>query len=78
MAQRSRGLTDRLLLRAWIEPAHERPLRVVILHRNERGGTKEEQTFADADSASAFVRTWLLRLERRWESGERPHGRREE
>lgn len=78
MDHRSRGLTDRLLVRAWIEPAHEQPLRVVILHRNEQADEDEERWFADAESASAFVRAWLLGLQRRWDSGERPYGRREE
>lgn len=73
MPHRSRSLTDRLLVRAWIEPHHERPLRVVIRHRSDEA-VEEEQAFVDATSAAAFVRAWLMGLLRRWESGERPEG----
>jgi hypothetical protein len=69
MPQRSRSLTDRLLVRAWIEPAHERPLRVVIRHRGDEA-VEEEQAFADPVSAAAFVRAWLMGLLSRWEGGE--------
>jgi hypothetical protein len=72
MTQRSRSLTDWLLLRAWIEPDHAQKLRVVVrspAHENEED--EEQQAFADAEGAAAFVRTWLHNLVRRWEGGER-------
>lgn len=72
MVHRSRSLTEFLSLRAWIEPDHERPLRVVIRRRGMApSDIGDEQAFADADSASAFIRTWLNGLVRRWEGGER-------
>lgn len=74
MPHRPRSLTDRLLLRAWIEPDHEQPLRVLIRHQRGVERTEEERAFADADRASSFVREWLLGLVRRWEGGEQPHG----
>jgi hypothetical protein len=74
----TRSLTDRLLLRAWIEPAHDQPLRVVISHRDAQGEVVEEQAFTDPVSAAACVRAWLTGFIRRWESGERPEGRGEE
>lgn len=66
------------MLRAWIEPAHERPLRVVISRHDEQGEVVEEQAFTDARTAAACVRTWLFAFIRRWERGERPDGHREE
>ncbi|MEX2230299.1 MAG: hypothetical protein WEB13_11755 [Dehalococcoidia bacterium] len=71
MVQRSRSLTDRLLLRAWIEPDHEHPLRVQIRHRSDPEAVEEEQAFADAASAATFVKVWLTGLVYRWEQGER-------
>jgi hypothetical protein len=60
---------DRLLIRAWIQPDHRRRLRVMVRTAPE---TKNEQqrAFADADSAAAFIRDWLLELPHRWERGE--------
>ncbi|MGE3856293.1 MAG: hypothetical protein AB7G21_04970 [Dehalococcoidia bacterium] len=78
MAPRTRSITGRLLLRAWIEPAHERPLRVVISRHDEQGEVVEEQAFTDVRTASACVRTWLSAFVRRWERGEQPDGHREE
>jgi hypothetical protein len=78
MTNASRVLTDRLLLRATITPGRRPALRVVILHQHEPGQEEEQRGFADAQSAAAFVQTWLEGLERRWEHGERSHGRREE
>lgn len=78
MAQRTRSVTGRLLLRAWIEPAHEVPLRVVISRHDEQDEVLEEQAFTDAASAAACVRTWLTGFLRRWERGERPDAGREE
>ena len=40
-------MTGRLLLRAWIEPAHEVPLRVVISRHDEQDEVLEEQAFTD-------------------------------
>lgn len=72
MVQRSRSLTDFLSLRAWIEPDHDRRLRVVIRRRGMApSDIGDEQVFADEESASAFVKTWLNGLVRRWEGGER-------
>ena len=72
MAQRSRSLVDWLLLRAWVEPDHEHPLRVVVKHPDDPSGESErEEAFADADGAASFVRGWLQNLVRRWEAGER-------
>lgn len=76
MSHRPRSLTDRLLLRAWIEPDHERPLRVLIRRHHERDGSEQEQAFADAEGVSTFVRGWLQGLVRRWEEGEEPHAAR--
>jgi hypothetical protein len=78
MAPRTRTLTGRLLLRAWIEPAHDVPLRVVISRHDEQGEVVEEQAFTDVGSAAACVRTWLLAFIRRWERGERQDGHWEE
>jgi len=72
MSQRTRSLVDWLLLRAWVEPDHERPLRVVVKHPGASSAdTEDEQAFADADGAASFVRGWLQGVLRRWESGER-------
>ena len=61
-----------VLVRAWIEPDHHEPLRVVIRRVGVDAGEPEpEQAFADADGAAAFVRLWLTGLMRRWEAGER-------
>lgn len=71
MTQRSRSLTDFLLLRAWVEPDGDRPLRVVIRRRGMApSDVGDEQAFSDAESASACVRSWLLGVVRRWEGGE--------
>lgn len=72
MIHRSRSLTDFLLLRAWIEPDHEHPLRVLIRQRGrEPHGVQHEQAFADEENAAAYVHHWLSGLVERWESGER-------
>ena len=78
MTNASHVLTDRLLLRATVTPGRRPALRVVILHQQEPGHEEEQRGFADARTAAAFVQTWLQGLERRWEHGERSHGRREE
>ncbi len=72
MTQRARSLTDFLVLRAWVEPDGERPLRVVVRRRGMAPtDIGDEQAFADAESAAACVRSWLLGVVRRWEGGER-------
>ena len=72
MSQRSRSLVDWLLLRAWVEPDHEQPLRVVVKHPDDPSGAPvPEEAFADADGAASFVRGWLQNLLHRWEAGER-------
>ncbi len=72
MTHRSRSLTDFLLLRAWVEPDGERPLRVVVRRRGMAPtDIGDEQAFADAESAAACVRSWLVGVVRRWEGGER-------
>ncbi len=72
MAKDSRYLIDWLLVRARIEPDHERPLRVYMKHPDGPGGEPApEEAFADADRAASFVRGWLQTFVRRWESGER-------
>lgn len=69
MPQRVRDFVDRLLVRAWIEPDHHRQLRVLV--RMAPDSEREQQrAFADADSAAAFVREWLLEFLRRWERAE--------
>lgn len=69
MPQRVRDFVDRLLVRAWIEPDHHRQLRVLV--RMAPDSEREQQrAFADADSAAAFVREWLLEFVRRWEHTE--------
>ncbi len=69
MPQRVRDFVDRLLVRAWIEPDHHRQLRVLV--RMAPDSEREQQrAFADADSAAAFVREWLLEFVRRWERAE--------
>lgn len=76
MTQRARSLVDWVLVRAWIEPDHAQPLRVVIRRRGERPSEPgAEQAFADAEGAASFLRVWLAGLTRRWESGERGDGR---
>lgn len=67
---RARSLTDRLLVRAWIEPGHDLPLRVVVRHLRGEEPQEEEQAFTDAGRAAAFVRTWLQGLVRRSETGD--------
>ena len=63
---------ESVLVRAWIEPYHHEPLRVVIKRVGGNAGEPEpEQAFADAESAAAFVRLWLTGLMHRWETGER-------
>ena len=60
------------MIRAWVEPDHERQLRVVIRHPSpDTDESDTEQVFFDADRAAAFVRVWLVGLLRRWEGGER-------
>lgn len=72
MSHRSRSLVDWLLLRAWVEPDHEQPLRVVMKHPDDPSGQPvPEEAFADAEGAASFVRGWLQTLVRRWEAGER-------
>jgi len=72
MSERFRTLTEFLLVRARIEPGHEHPLRVLIRRRGMAPTDEgEEQMFADADSAAAYVRSWLNGVVRRWEGGER-------
>jgi len=72
MTHRSRSLMEWVLVRAWIEPDHHDPLRVVIKRVGGDAGEPEpEQAFADAEGAAAFVRLWLTGLMRRWEAGER-------
>jgi hypothetical protein len=72
MSHRSRTLVDWLLIRAWIEPDHERPLRVLIRRRDSTAADGEtEQLFGDAEGAASFLRLWLMGLVRRWEGGER-------
>ena len=72
MSQRARSLVDWLLLRAWVEPDHEQPLRVVVKHPDDPAGEPvPEEAFADADGAASFVRGWLQNLVSRWEAGER-------
>jgi len=78
MTNASHVLTDRVLLRATVTPGPRPALRVVVLHQREPGHEEEHHWFADAESAAAFVQNWLEGLERRWEHGERSHGRREE
>ncbi len=68
------SLVDWVLVRAWIEPDHSTPLRVVIRRPNaELDEPESEQAFADADGAASFLRLWLTGLTRRWEAGERSH-----
>lgn len=72
MVHRNRSLADFLLIRARLEPGHERPLRVFIRRRGmEPSDIGDEQAFADAEGAAAFVRAWLQGLVRRWDRGER-------
>lgn len=71
MTHRS-SLVDWVLVRAWIEPDHTKPLRVVIRRPNADADEPEsEQVFADADGAASFLRLWLTGLTRRWDAGER-------
>lgn len=71
-SERARSLVDWLLLRAWVEPDHEQPLRVVVKHPHDASGEPvSEDAFADADRAASFVHDWLLNVVRRWEAGER-------
>jgi len=71
-SERARSLVDWLLLRAWVEPDHEQPLRVVVKHPDGASGEPApEEAFADADRAASFVHNWLLNVVRRWEAGER-------
>lgn len=72
MSQRSRSLVDWLLLRAWVEPDHDQPLRVVVQHPDDPSGAAvPKEAFADADVAASSVRGWLQTLVRRCEAGER-------
>lgn len=72
MTHRSRSLVELVLVRAWIEPDHHDPLRVVIKRVGVDAGEPEpEQAFADAEGAASFVRLWLTGLTHRWEAGER-------
>lgn len=72
MAQHLNYLIDWLLIRARIEPGHERPLRVFVKHPDDPSGEPvPEEAFADADAAANFVRGWLQTFVRRWEAGER-------
>ncbi|RJQ12111.1 MAG: hypothetical protein C4558_02385 [Dehalococcoidia bacterium] len=66
------SLVDWVLVRAWIEPDHTKPLRVVIRRPNaDMDEPESEQAFADADGAASFLRLWLTGLTRRWDAGER-------
>lgn len=66
------SLVDWVLVRAWIEPDHTKPLRVVIRRPNAAVGDQDSvQAFADAEGAASFLRLWLTGLTRRWEAGER-------
>ena len=72
MTHRSRSLVEWVLVRAWIEPDHRQPLRVVIRRVGvDTDEPEPEQAFADAASAASFVRLWLSGLTHRWEAGER-------
>ncbi len=70
MAERPRWFVDWLLVRARIEPGHERPLRVAMKHPDGADGPLPEEAFADADAAASFVRNWLHAFVRRWEASE--------
>ena len=60
---------DRLLVRAWIQPDHQRKLRVLVRMAPD-AANERQRAFADAESAAAFVRDWLTEFVRRWERGE--------
>lgn len=69
MPERARQLIDRLLVRAWIEPDHDRKLRVLVRLAPDTA-RERQRSFADAEGAAAFIEEWLAELPRRWERGE--------
>ena len=69
MRDPSRRFVDRLLVRAWIQPDHQRKLRVLVRTAPD-AANERQRAFADADLAAAFVRDWLIEFVRRWERGE--------
>ena len=55
-----------MILRAWMEPDHEYPLRVRIIRFSQgNGGAPVARAFVSADDACDAIRTWLLDLEGR-------------
>ncbi len=52
--------TDWLLVRAWVEPDHPRPLRITIRRRGTaRTDAAPDAAFLDPDDAAAYVGRWL-------------------
>gem|GEM_PF-6462014 len=63
MTQRPRTVVEWMLIRAWVEPAHARPLRITVRAARRRPGPEQEPAhFADAEGATSFMRAWLAGL----------------
>jgi hypothetical protein len=62
MATNGREPTDLMILRAWIEPGHERCLRVRIIRVGKGHAPPIASAAATPDDVCAAVRLWLEEL----------------
>lgn len=60
MTQHPRVVTEWMLIRAWVEPAHVHPLRIAVRGARRRPQPWGADThFTDAEGAASFVHAWL-------------------